>query len=114
MIAQDAHIPDPLADNAGILIKAIQAPTQWGPEQQGLLDQLVHMLGRKQYITITGDTKLQQFAQIGSSCLYDVPAKSRGPLRALRGRRVRLVCVDFEHQKPKLMVGIYEHPKEEV
>ncbi len=113
-MTDDAHIPDPLADNAGILIKAIQSPTQWGPEQQGLLDQLVHMLGRKQYITFTGDTKLQQFAQIGSSWLYDVPAKSRGPLRALRGRRVRMVCVDFERQKPKLMAGIYEQPKEEI
>lgn len=114
MIAQDAHIPDPLADNAGILIRAIQTPAQWGHEQQGLLDQLIHMLGRKQYVTFVGDTRLPQFAQIGSSCLYDVPAKSRGPLRALRGRRVRMVCVDFERQKPKLMAGIYQQPKEEI
>jgi hypothetical protein len=113
MIDIDAQLPDPLADNAGILIKAIQTPTQWGPEQQGLLDQLIHMLRRKQYITFTGDARLQQFAQIGSSCLYDVPARSRGPLRALRGRRVRLVCVDFERQKPKLMAGVYEQPKED-
>ena len=54
VIYPQLQLPDPLADNAGILIKALQGRTTWGAEQKGLLEQLIEMLGRKRYITFVG------------------------------------------------------------
>ena len=32
------QLPDPLTDNAGIIIKALQSHAAWGAEQNGLLE----------------------------------------------------------------------------
>ena len=102
------QLTDPLTDNAGIIIKAIQRPTAWGDEQQGLLEQLICMLGRKRYITFAGHPTQYQLTQIGQSCLVDVPANKRGHLRAFRGKRIRLVCVSSGRLKRQLMAGVFQ------
>jgi len=61
-----------LSDNAGIIIKALQNRATWGAEQKGLLEQLIHMPGRKQYITFVGHQARYRLTQIGQSCLMDV------------------------------------------
>ncbi len=99
---------DPLTDNAGILIKALQDRKTWGAEQKGLLEQLIHMLGRKQYITLVGHPARYNLTQIGQSCLMDVPTNKRGHLSAFRGMRIRLVCVSSGRSDRQLMAGIFQ------
>lgn len=102
------QLPDPLTDNAGILINALQCRTEWGEEQTGILEQLIDMLGRKRYITLDGRAGRYPLSQIGQSCLMDVPANKRGHLRAFRGQRVRLVCVSSGRAGHRLMAGVFK------
>jgi hypothetical protein len=60
------QLPDPLTDNAGILISALQCRTEWGAEQTGVLEQLIDMLGRKRYITFSGHPARYHLTQIGA------------------------------------------------
>ena len=108
MTTPQLQLPDPLTDNAGILIKALLNRKTWGDEQKGLLEQLIHMLGRKRYITFVGHPARYQLTQIGQSCLMDVPANKRGHLSAFRGKRIRLVCVSSGRFDRRLMAGIYQ------
>ena len=101
------QLPDPLTDNAGILIKALQDCKTWGAQQKGLLEQLIHMLGRKQYITFVGRPARYHLTQIGQSCLIDVPTNKRGHLSAFRGKRIRLVCVSSGRFDRQLMAGVF-------
>jgi hypothetical protein len=102
------QLPDPLTDNAGILISALQCRTEWGAEQTGVLEQLIEMLGRKRYITFSGHPAWYHLTQIGESCLMDVPANKRGHLRAFRGKRIRLVCVSSGRLDRQLMAGVFQ------
>jgi hypothetical protein len=102
------QLPDPLSDNAGIIIKALQDSTTWGNEQRGLLKQLIDMLGRKRYITFAGHPQRYRLTQIGQSCLMDVPANKRGHLSAFRGKRIRLVCVSSGRLDRQLMAGVLQ------
>ncbi len=102
------QLPDPLTDNAGILIKALQDRTTWSAEQKGLLEQLIHMLGRKRYITFVGHPARYHLTQIGQSCLMDVPTNKRGHLSAFRGKRIRLVCVSSGRFDRQLMAGVFQ------
>jgi hypothetical protein len=108
MINPQLQLPDPLTDNAGILIKALQGRTAWGEEQKGVLEQLIDMLGRKQYITFVGHPARYHLTQIGQSCLLDVPTNKRGHLRAFRGQRVRMVCVSSGRRDRQLMAGVFQ------
>ena len=108
MIHPKLQLPDPLTDNAGILIKALQGRTTWGQEQKGVLEQLIDMLGRKRYITFVGHPARYHLTQIGQSCLLDVPANKRGHLRAFRGQRVRMVCVSSGCRDRQLMAGVFQ------
>ena len=108
MIDPQLQFPDPLTDNAGILIKALQDRTTWSAEQKGLLEQLIEMLGRKHYITFVGHPARYHLTQIGQSCLMDIPANKRGHLRAFRGKRIRLVCVSSERFERHLMAGVFQ------
>jgi hypothetical protein len=54
MITPLLQLSAPLSDNAGIIIKALPNRTTWGAEQNGLLEQLIQMLGRKRYINFVG------------------------------------------------------------
>lgn len=108
MIDSQLQIPDPLTDNAGILIKALQDRKTWGAEQKGLLEQLIHMLGRKRYITFVGNPGRYHLTLIGQSCLMDVPANKRGHLGAFRGQRIRLVCVSSGRFDRQLMAGVFQ------
>lgn len=57
------QLPDPLTDNTGIIIKAIQGRAALDYEQKGLLEQLIDMLGRKRYITFVWDpSRYHQYA----------------------------------------------------
>ena len=87
------QLPDPLTDNAGIIIKARQDRTAWDDGRKGLLEQLIDMLARKHYITFVGYPARYHLTQIGQSCLMDIPDNKRGHLGAFRGKRIRLVCV---------------------
>jgi hypothetical protein len=102
------QLPDPLTDNAGILINALQCRTGWGAEQTGVLEQLINMLGRKRYITIVGHLARYHLTQIGQSCLMDVPANKRGHLSVFRGKRIRLVCVSSGRFDRQLMAGVFQ------
>jgi len=102
------QLPDPLTDNAGILIKALQDRTTWSAEQKGLLEQLIEMLGRKRYITFVGHPARYHLTQIGQSCLMDVPTNKRGHLSAFRGKRIRLVCVSSGRFDRQLMAGVFQ------
>ena len=106
------QLPDPLTDNAGILITALQCRTEWGDEQAGVLKQLINMLDRKRYITFAGNPAQYHLKQIGQSCLMDVPANKRGHLRAFRGLRIRLVCVSSKRSERKIMAGVFSAPTE--
>ena len=108
MINPQLQLPDPLTDNAGILIKALQGRANWGEEQKGVLEQLIDMLGRKRYITFVGHPARYHLTQIGQSCLMDVPANKRGHLRAFRGQRVRMVCVSSGCRDRQLMAGVFQ------
>ena len=101
------QLPDPLTDNAGILIKALQVRQTWGAEQKGLLEQLIHMLGRKRYITFVGHPARYHLTQIGQSCLMDVPTNKRGHLSVFGGNRIRLVCVSSGRFGLQLMAGVF-------
>ena len=101
------HLPDPLTDNTGIIIKALQSRAAWGAEQKGLLEQLIHMLRRKQYITFVGHPAWYHLTQIGQSCLMDVPTKKRGHLSVFRGYRIRMVCVSSGRFGRQLMAGVF-------
>jgi hypothetical protein len=101
-------LPDPLSDNAGILINALQCRTGWGAEQAGVLEQLIIMLGRKRYITFVGHPARYRLTQIGQSCLMDVPAKKRGHLSVFRGKRIRMVCVSSGRFDRRLMAGVFQ------
>ncbi len=107
MIAQQNQIPDPLTDNAGILIKALQGRAQWGAEQKGVLEQLKLMLKRKGYISFVGHPNRYWLAPIVASYLYDVPLNRRGHLGVFRGERIRLVCVSSGRFDRQLMAGIF-------
>lgn len=107
MINPELQLPDPLTDNAGILIKALQDRNTWGAEQKGLLDQLIQMLERKRFITFVGQPARYHLTQIGQSCLMDVPANKRGHLSAFRGKRIRLVCVSSGRFDRTLMAGVF-------
>ena len=102
------QLPDPLTDNAGILIKALQDRKTWGAEQQGLLEQLIDMLGRKQYITFVGHSARYHLTLIGESCLVDVPSNKRGHLSVFRGKRIRLVCVSSGRFDRQLLAGVFQ------
>ena len=108
MIDPQLQLPDPLADNAGILIKALQVRKTWGAEQKGLLEQLILMLGRKRYITFVGHPARYHLTQIGQSCLMDVPSNKRGHLSEFRGMRIRLVCVSSGRFDRRLMAGVFQ------
>ena len=108
MINPELQLPDPLTDNAGIPIKALQDRKTWGAEQKGLLDQLIHMLERKRFITFVGHPARYHLTQIGQSCLMDVPANKRGYLSAFRGKRIRLVCVSSGRFDRQLMAGVFQ------
>ena len=102
------QLPDPLTDNAGILISALQCRTDWGVEQTGVLEQLIDMLGRKRYITFAGHPTRYGLTEVGQSCLMDVPANKRGHLSGFRGKRIRLVCVSFGRFDRRLMAGVFQ------
>ena len=102
------QLPDPLTDNAGILISALQCRTEWGAEQTGVLEQLIDMLGRKHYITFVGHPARYHLTQIGQSCLMDIPANKRGHLSVFRGKRIRLVCVSSGRFDRQLMAGVFQ------
>lgn len=108
MINPQLQLPDPLTDNAGILIKALQGRTTWSEEQKGVLEQLIDMLGRKRYITFVSHPARYHLTQIGQSCLMDVPANKRGHLLAFRGQRIRLVCVGYGRVDQQLMAGVFQ------
>jgi len=107
MTTPQLQLPDPLTDNAGILIKALLNRKAWGDEQKGLLEQLIHMLGRKRYITFVGHPARYHLTQIGQSCLMDIPINKRGHLSAFRGKRIRLVCVSSGRFDRQLMAGVF-------
>jgi len=73
-----------------------------------LLKQLIHMLGRKRYITFVGHPARYRLTLIGQSCLMDVPANKRGHLSAFRGKRIRLVCVGSGRFERQLMAGVFQ------
>ncbi len=108
MINLKLQLPDPLSDNAGILIRALQRRTEWGAEQAGVLKQLIDMLGRKRYITFVGHPARYHLTQVGQSCLMDVPASKRGLLRAFRGQRIRVVCIKSGPSDRQLMAGVFQ------
>jgi hypothetical protein len=108
MINPQLKLPDPLTDNAGILIKALQERKTWGAEQKGLLEQLIEMLGRKHYITFVGHPARYHLTQIGQSCLLDIPANKRGHLSAFRGKRIRLVGVSSGRFDRQLRAGVFQ------
>lgn len=108
VIDPQLQIPDPLSDNAGIIIKALQGCAACDVEQKGLLEQLIHMLGRKHYITFVGHPARYHLTQIGQSCLMDVPGNKRGHLSAFRGKRIRLVCVSSGRFDRQLMAGVFQ------
>ena len=101
------QLPDPLTYNAGIIMKALTDRKTWGADQKGLLEQLIHMLGRKRYITFAGHPARYHLTQIGQSCLMDVPTNKRGHLGAFRGKRIRLVCVSSGRFGRQLMAGVF-------
>ena len=102
------QLPDPLTDNAGIIIKALQSRAACDDEQKGLLEQLILMLGRKHYITFVGHPAKYHLTQIGQSCLMDIPANKRGRLGAFRGKRIRLVCVSSGRFDRRIMAGVFQ------
>ena len=108
MINPQLQLPDPLTDNTGILIKALQGRTTWSEEQKGVLEQLIDMLGRKRYITFVGHPARYHLTQIGQSCLMDVPANKRVHLRTFRGQRVRMVFVSSGYRDRQLMAGVFQ------
>ena len=101
------QLPDPLTDNTGIIIKVLQSRAAWGAEQKGYLQQLIHMLGWKRYITFVGYPARYHLTQIGQSCLMDIPANKRGHPSAFRGMRIRLVCVSSGGFGRQLMAGAF-------
>ena len=101
------QLPDPLTDNAGIIIKAPQSRAAWGAEQKGLLEQLIQMLESKRYITFVGHPARYHLTQIGQSCLMDVPTNKRGHLTVFRGNRIRMVCVSSGRFGRQLMAGVF-------
>lgn len=107
MIEQQLQLPDPLSDNAGILIKALQGRHAWGAEQKGLLEQIRQMLQRKGYITFVGHPTKYHLTVVGQSYLYDVPTNRRGYLSTFRGQRIRLVCVSSGRFDRQLMAGVF-------
>ena len=102
------QLPDPLTDNAGIIIKALQSRATCDDEQKGLLEQLIHMLGRKHYITFSGHPAKYHLTQIGQSCLMDIPANKRGHLSEFSGKRIRLVCVGSGRSDRQFMAGVFQ------
>lgn len=108
MLNLQLQLLDPLTDNAGIIIKALQGREVWGAEQKGLLEQLIHMLGRKRYISFVGHPARYQLTQIGQSCLMDIPANKRGHLREFSGKRIRLVCISSGRFDRQLMAGVFQ------
>ena len=108
VIYPQLQIPYPLSDNAGIIIKALQDRKIWGAEQKGLLEQLIDMLGRKQYITFVGHPARYHLTLIGQSCLVDVLGKKRGHLSVFRGKRIRLVCVSSGRFDRQLMASVFQ------
>jgi len=105
MIDPQHQLPDPLSDNAGIVIKELRDRKSWGPDQEGLLTLLIDMLGRKRYISFSGRSSRYHLKRIGQSCLFDVPLNRRGQLIAFRGQRIRLVCVGADRIDANLMAG---------
>ncbi len=105
MIDPQHQLPDPLSDNAGIVIKELRDRKSWGPDQEGLLTLLIDMLGRKRYITFSGRLGHYHLERIGQSCLLDVPPNRRGRLSVFRGQRIRLVCVGADRMDHRLMAG---------
>lgn len=87
------QLPDPLTDNAGITIKALQGRTAWDDERKGLLEQLIDILGRKYYITFVGRPARYHLTQIGQSCLMDIADNKRSHLGAFRDKRICLIYV---------------------
>ncbi len=108
MIDPQLQLPDPFKDNAAILVKALQDRVTWGAEQKGLLEQLIHMLGRERYITFVGHPARYHLTVIGQSCLMDVAVNKRGHLSVFRGKRIRVVCVISGRFDRQLMAGVFQ------
>ena len=93
MFKIEDQLPDSHDDELSRLLKALNAKQTWDGEARSLFNSVEVLLAELKYTRFTGDYRDYHLTRKGQYCLYDVPSKQSGALKAFRNKRVRLVCL---------------------
>jgi hypothetical protein len=106
MINRDEMIKDDIKDDVHDMVGKLNLYKTWTKEKHQIKNQLIELLDKKKYISFYSLVSRFIVTSIGSSYLYDVPAKKRGHLSIFRNKRVRIICVSSGRFWRIYMAGI--------
>jgi hypothetical protein len=92
-----AHtLEDPLSDEAGRLIVAMNAIPTWTIKKRTLYENLLRHLRNENYYFFQGNLRTYPIARTGASVLYKVPGDKKGHLARFRNKTIRLLRTGSE------------------
>ena len=106
MIYTNEIIKDDIKDDVYDMVCKLNLYKTWTKEKHEIKKQLIELLDKKQYISFYSLVSRFIVTSIGSSYLYDVPAKRRGHLSVFRNKRIRIICVSSGRFWRTYMAGI--------
>ena len=106
MIQEDEMLEDVVDDAVRPYLSAFQRAAKNSVAKADAKAELVSVLKRHQYIQFVGHYWRYLASSVGDSYLYDVPMTKRGHLKAFRGQRVRVLCIESGDYRDRVyMVG---------
>lgn len=91
-------------------MRELNETTTRGRREETLRQRLVSHQKSLGYIHLVGHLVRYHLALAGESCLYGVPSNRRGMLQVLRGRRIRVVCIQSGRYARGLTAGAVDAP----
>jgi hypothetical protein len=91
-IPDDPFSPD---DNVAQVLAYISREPVWNNNKKKLLQQLRESILKDNYLIFHSDFRVYKLQNKGTSGTYNIPLNQRGALKKFRGKRIRLICLDY-------------------
>ena len=104
MIHEDEMLEDVVDDAVRPYLSAFQRAAKNSVAKADAKAELVSVLKRHQYIQFVGHYWRYLASSVGDSYLYDVPMTKRGHLKAFRGQRVCVLCIESGDYRDRVYI----------
>ena len=95
MITSKLKLEDNVKDDIGMLLEELSLLGTWTNAKRQLTEQIQKRAIQEGYLKFSGGYRTYLLQQRGSYCLIDVPSDQKGALSVFRGKRIRLICIDY-------------------